>query len=222
MVINNNSYSCECDFINNNSSTYSATISLIDNSIFPEDIIGGNVLLLEYSINEVQNDTSTEIRFCSVVVNDNIIPFGEEYDDVNNNYCYDEGEPFIDTNTNGIWDPSTNYISKTINLLGLLSESDNDTYLPNRFDLKQNYPNPFNPLTNISFNVPQYGEIIITIVNIEGKVINNLINDKFYPGKYSVIWDGTDKNGNIVPSGIYYYQMQTNNFIKSKKLVLIK
>lgn len=94
--------------------------------------------------------------------------------------------------------------------------------LPNSLELFQNYPNPFNPTTTIKYQLPQSTEVSLKIYNLLGQLIKILIDEKQMAGNYSVIWDGENDNGQLVASGIYIYMIHTKNFVKVKKMVLIR
>jgi len=104
-----------------------------------------------------------------------------------------------------------------------ISEVD-DNYNPilDRFDLYNNYPNPFNPETKLMFALPSESKVIISIYNSLGEEIKVLINETRLSGEYEISWNGTDVNGNLVPSGIYFITMKAGNFQKTIKSVLIK
>jgi hypothetical protein len=88
--------------------------------------------------------------------------------------------------------------------------------------LYQNYPNPFNPATTISFTLPKITNVNLSIFNIEGKLMNTLIDGTITEGYNQVQWDGTDSNNNTVSSGVYFYRLNTGNAIMTKKMVLLK
>jgi len=89
--------------------------------------------------------------------------------------------------------------------------------------LYDNYPNPFNPETTISFSTTEAElNTQITIYNLKGQKIKQLINEVLPVGVHSVIWDGTDENNKKVSSGVYLYKMQTGKFEKTKKMILMK
>ncbi len=90
------------------------------------------------------------------------------------------------------------------------------------FNLTQNYPNPFNPTTVISYSIAQRSDVHLTIHNILGQVVDELINQRQPAGNYSVTWSGTDHSGRQVASGIYFYRLTAGNFVASKKMVLLK
>jgi len=86
-----------------------------------------------------------------------------------------------------------------------------------KYDIFQNYPNPFNPVTNITFTVPQKGNIKITVYNIKGEFIKTLVNREYEQGLYNVNFDGSN-----LSSGMYLYRIQAGNFIKTMKMMLVK
>jgi len=88
--------------------------------------------------------------------------------------------------------------------------------------LHQNYPNPFNPSTKIAFNIPRTDNIKLVIYDILGHKINTLVNAKMNAGHYTIEWNGRNNNGKLVSTGIYLYQLQTPNLIKTRKMTYIK
>lgn len=95
-------------------------------------------------------------------------------------------------------------------------------YNPNFYTLYQNYPNPFNPITTIEYSLPQESNIAIKIYNIHGELIKSLFNGVKSAGVHSVSWNGTNNDGKSVVAGIYYYQLQAENYIQSKKMIYLK
>ena len=94
--------------------------------------------------------------------------------------------------------------------------------IPKYYHLNQNYPNPFNPITYIQYSIPHYDFITIDIINISGQIINTIVQSSHQPGNYEIMWDGTNQSGMSVPSGIYFYKLDADEFISVKKLVLLK
>ncbi|OQX89029.1 hypothetical protein B6D60_00295 [candidate division KSB1 bacterium 4484_87] len=90
------------------------------------------------------------------------------------------------------------------------------------FQLGQNFPNPFNPETMISFRLPQSEKVMLTIFNVQGKEIRNLINDEFSAGSHRIKWDGRDNSGNFVASGVYLYKITAGDFHQARKMLLLK
>jgi hypothetical protein len=93
--------------------------------------------------------------------------------------------------------------------------------LPISFELMQNYPNPFNPETTIQYQLPKEAEVKLVIYNLLGQRVRILVDKKQPTGIYSVQWDGKDESGRNVSSGIYLYRLQTNEFVKVRKLTLL-
>jgi hypothetical protein len=85
--------------------------------------------------------------------------------------------------------------------------------------LSQNYPNPFNPVTRIEYSVKDAGPVKITLYDIIGRIIVELINENKLPGEYSAVFNASEYS---VSSGIYLYKFETNNFTETKRMILIK
>ena len=94
--------------------------------------------------------------------------------------------------------------------------------IPGSFDLNQNYPNPFNPSTTINFNVPNFSEVKINIYDLNGKLVNTLVDQSYPSGSYNVVWNGDDLNGNKVAAGVYMYNLTSGENSITNKMVLIK
>ncbi|MDI3504375.1 MAG: hypothetical protein PWP64_1311, partial [Candidatus Cloacimonadota bacterium] len=88
--------------------------------------------------------------------------------------------------------------------------------------LGSNYPNPFNPTTTISFTLAEPGFASLKIYNAKGQLVKQLANNDFTAGQHNLIWDGHDKHGRPVSSGLYFYRLQTKNYQESKKMILMK
>lgn len=115
--------------------------------------------------------------------------------------------------------------------IGTAIEDDGDTSsdLPCTFRLYQNYPNPFNPETCIAFDLPQEGEVTLVVYDLQGKEINRLIQGHQAAGNHTVIWRGSDVNGNTVSSGLYFYRIivrslrsESGTIVKVKKMIFMK
>ncbi len=101
-------------------------------------------------------------------------------------------------------------------------DNDDGYLLPTKFTLSQNYPNPFNPATTIEYNVPSRSQVTVEIFNVLGQKIRTLVDETKPAGKYSITWDGDDLNGQAVSTGIYLYRFQTDDIVKTKKMILLK
>lgn len=98
----------------------------------------------------------------------------------------------------------------------------NEISPPSKFSLHQNYPNPFNPVTKIKYDISKQGNVSLSIYDIKGYNLISLVNKQQDAGSYSVIWDGKNKFGHILPGGIYIYRINSGSFIDTKKLILLK
>ena len=94
--------------------------------------------------------------------------------------------------------------------------------LPKQCILKQNCPNPFNPTTTINYQLPQRSKVTLKIYNLLGKAVKILVDENQTAGNYSVIWDMHDDNGQMVSSGIYMYRLHTQDYMETKKMILIR
>ena len=95
--------------------------------------------------------------------------------------------------------------------------NNSESSIINKYSLSQNYPNPFNPSTIINYHVAVSSFISLKVFDILGKEVATLVNQKQNAGSYSV-----DFNGSNLPSGIYFYKLEANNFSITKRMLLIK
>ena len=96
-----------------------------------------------------------------------------------------------------------------------LTQSGNE--IPDKIFLKQNYPNPFNPSTRIGFDLSNQNFVRLKIYNTLGQEVALLVNEKLNAGSYEYTFDGS-----VLPSGIYFYKLETGEFFETKKMVLVK
>lgn len=89
--------------------------------------------------------------------------------------------------------------------------------IPSSFNLHQNHPNPFNPMTNIKYQITTNSSVSLKIYDALGRNVETLVKEKQSPGTYEVTFDGSN-----LPSGIYFYRLETDNFSDVKKMILIK
>ncbi|UCE66003.1 MAG: T9SS type A sorting domain-containing protein [Candidatus Zixiibacteriota bacterium] len=105
---------------------------------------------------------------------------------------------------------------------GMTGVDENNIVLPKRFILCQNYPNPFNPNTIIKFGLPVKSDVRLEIFDILGRSVNVLINGELAAGYHEIIWDGKNRQGNDIASGIYFYRLETESFSDIRKMLLLK
>lgn len=125
-----------------------------------------------------------------------------------NAICVNANYVFIGTFLYGVWRRPLNEV------IGITQNFYN---LPKFFSLSQNYPNPFNPVTNIKFDIPKSSLVKITVYDQLGREVATLVNEQMQAGSYSVDWDASNFS-----SGVYFYRIETEDFSKTNKMVLVK
>ena len=91
-----------------------------------------------------------------------------------------------------------------------------------QFKLFQNHPNPFNPLTTLRYEIPEDSFVDVTIYDMLGNVVNNLVNANQSSGYKSVQWNATNIQGEPVSAGVYLYKIQAGDYVDTKKMILLK
>ena len=99
----------------------------------------------------------------------------------------------------------------------MVTDVESEFNLPNEFSLEQNYPNPFNPTTTIEYSLENSGNITLRVFNVLGKELKTLVNKQQQSGNYQVIFDASS-----LSNGVYYYQLTAGNFVKTRKMILLK
>ena len=98
--------------------------------------------------------------------------------------------------------------------------------LPREFALRQNYPNPFNPSTTIPFAVPivdgGIAPVSVEIFNALGQRVRTLLNDVVESGYYRMMWDGRNRNGQTMGTGVYFYRVRIGEMVQVRKMTLVK
>ena len=118
----------------------------------------------------------------------------------------------------GYWTDHSNITSIT---LGSLNAYIQKVY-PDDYVLHQNFPNPFNPITILSYDLPKNGLVKITVYDMLGNVVNNLINTSQSSGYKSLLWNATNNQGQPVSAGVYLYSIEVGDFRQTKKMILLK
>jgi hypothetical protein len=98
----------------------------------------------------------------------------------------------------------------------------NPTAVPTQFALRQNSPNPFNPSTKIAYDLPSAGDVQISVFNVLGQHVKDLVSGYREAGSYDVIWNGKDNADQRVASGVYFYRIKSDQFNETKKMLLLK
>jgi len=145
----------------------------------------------------------------------------------------DSSSIFVATKNNIPWTPGDTvyvrfqtedrfYSPWTYSPMNIVAIKNKSHKIPLTFSLYQNYPNPFNPNTAIRYQLPRTERVEITIYNTLGQKIRTLVKKLQLPGTYQVVWDGKDDKGNPVASGVYMYQIKAGDFVKARKMVLMR
>jgi len=103
------------------------------------------------------------------------------------------------------------------NIITNVEDDYNNGIIPEQHSLSQNYPNPFNPVTTIRYSIPQTSNVLIKVFDILGNEIETLVNEEKTVGTYEITWYA----GNL-PSGVYFYKLNAEDFVETKKMVLLK
>ena len=116
---------------------------------------------------------------------------------------------------------SGDYFSKLDEILrknfGNGNQETEEEILPTEYTLYQNYPNPFNPVTTIKYELPKAGDVSLIIYDILGREIKKLVSANQQPGRYEVQF-----NASSLASGVYIYQLRTENYVDTKKMILLR
>jgi hypothetical protein len=94
--------------------------------------------------------------------------------------------------------------------------------IPTEFALHENYPNPFNPTTTLRFDLPYISDVTLTIYNMLGQRVRTYNMNDTPAGYHSVTWNATNDYGDPVGAGVYLYQLRANQYVKTRKMILLK
>ncbi len=93
---------------------------------------------------------------------------------------------------------------------------------PKNYKLYNNFPNPFNPSTKIAFELPKASRVKLIIYDIVGREVAQVADADYPPGYTELTWNGLNRNGNLVSSGVYFYRISTDKWSKAMKMMMIK
>jgi len=94
--------------------------------------------------------------------------------------------------------------------------------LPFSYNIYHNYPNPFNPVTTLQYDLPEDAMVNITIFDMMGRVVSNLVSSQQNAGYKSIQWNATNNQGQPVSAGVYLYSIEAGKFRQTKKMILLK
>lgn len=129
------------------------------------------------------------------------------------------GQPvtiYTDLGNNGTID-DTIFVGNTVHV-----DAPATVGIPKEYSVSQNYPNPFNPSTRIKYTLPAPGRVSIKVYNLLGQEVASLFDEEQIGGSHTVEWNGTATGGNNVSSGVYFYRLEADGFVQTKKLMLLR
>ena len=134
---------------------------------------------------------------------------------------YGTGRLVFEVDNSCIIDNTTQRV-KTFWTNTALAELDETAPIANKFQLMGNYPNPFNPETKIKFSTERDSNVEVTIYSLLGEKVNTIQSGQLSAGTYNISWFGQDQSGNKVPSGVYFYEVRSDNRTARGKMLLLK
>jgi hypothetical protein len=108
-------------------------------------------------------------------------------------------------------------ISITLDTISIITSISNGSEVPSQYILYQNYPNPFNPSSTIRFDIPENSNVKLRIFDMLGREVHTMVNEYMAAGSYQAVW-----NASRYPSGVYFYSLEAEGFIQTKRMVLVK
>ena len=212
-------------FLDGNLIHEKAATGLIASNTFPLTIGGQNGNFWGRNL----NGKIDEVRISSIARYDtNFVPTIHFDNDIYTRALYH----FNEGTGNTLFDSSGNNNNGTI--YGATWSNDVPTTVPeeamnkpDKFMLSQNYPNPFNPVTTIQFDIPKVSFVTLKVYNVLGQEVATLVNEKREAGRYEVEFSAeggsaSGGDGSKLTSGVYFYRLQSNDFVNTKKLLLVK
>lgn len=173
-----------------------------------------------YRFDGVANTSSDVVANGSMIYNGANLTFDDNNVVDGQDYSYAVSTVYDVNGSNLESDPS-NLVVATPFIVGI---EENENVVPLEYSVSQNYPNPFNPTTKINYTLKVDESVKLVVYNSLGQEVKTLVNESQKSGvQYTAVWDGTDKNGKVVSSGVYYYKLKTaSGFEMTKKATFLK
>ncbi len=168
--------------------------------------LGGNYEITKYAMQYLYDYGAKSAGYACMNAQKMVMAEWDIYDSTARSYIY-LGDPAIElkgtTIVTGVEDEEADAVGFK-NLLG------------------RNYPNPFNPATTIEYTVAAGGKVNLSIYDVKGRLVRTLIRGFKKTGSYETVWNGCDKRGREVSSGVYFYRMKAGSYKETRKLVLLR
>jgi len=143
------------------------------------------------------------------IISDTVVTFSAYPEALN---CQNQPEYCIDGDT----------LTFEVPIVVQVVSAEPEYFIQEVFTLHQNHPNPFNPVTILQYDLPEDALVNITIYDMMGRLVSNLVSSQQNAGYKSIQWDATNNQGQPVSAGLYLYTLQAGKFRQTKKMVLIK
>jgi ligand-binding sensor domain-containing protein len=212
-----------------NNSTFDLYEILPDETIITHD--STTIDVLKYAINDLESDCNENIWLATdgggLVVLRPDGTYGQFNMATSSVKIPQDNITHLEIKNNVIWASTADSgIIRLANLINMIptgvEQRFDDPIRPKDFALYANYPNPFNPTTQISFDLKNDSNIELAIYNLRGELVDIVASGYFSAGSHTTLWNGKDRNGRIVPSGIYFYKLSTAQSSMTRKMTLLK
>ena len=132
------------------------------------------------------------------------------------------GRLFVEMYANCIPARWSQYIDSQWNYTGAIAAVDDNGIVAEKFELKGNYPNPFNPTTKIRFSNDRTANVTVHVYSLKGERVATILNSQLNSGTYDVSWNGMNSSGKVVPSGMYLYEVRSEERSMQGKMLFLK
>ena len=143
-----------------------------------------------------------------------------EYDYIE--HCIEDEELPVPPDLRDISDLYVSYLRVMVSTGSNVSTVNENILMPNQFRVYDAYPNPFNPVTTLRYQLPEANMVTVTIYDMAGREVKNLIDQQQGQGLHNIQWNGTNNLGKAVSAGIYLYQVQSGMYNQTNKMILLK
>ena len=143
-----------------------------------------------------------------------------EYDYIED--CIEDEELSVPPDLRDISDLYVSYLRVMVSTGSNVSTVNENILMPNQFRVYDAYPNPFNPVTTLRYQLPEANMVTVTIYDMAGRQVKNLIDQQQGQGLHSIQWNGTNNLGNTVSAGIYLYQVHSGVYNQTNKMIFLK
>lgn len=212
LVLSFNRFVSFLDLVDSSIGVGSDSVPLPDDSIKLSYRVDGNSNWNSIPVTRVQDDTTTGLSYIA-----DVTPTSQ-FDSTGIDLKIDVEDQ---TGNTSEWVMEPAYCVGRFGKLTAVGNGTNDNSVPKSFALYQNYPNPFNPSTTIKYDLPKASKVSLVIFNILGQRVATLVNEMQLAGHHVVSWDGGTQNG-AAASGVYFLHFQSEEYVKTMKMLLLK